>query len=152
MTVAAATATAATALEMGRWSIVSSDDNTLNISFDGNEAINAPSGESFSYEIPKGDARVYRITKAVASVGDIVADTAESNTLSAVIAAGQCVVAATRDIDSVGLYDLSGRCVARVDGIGHVQAVFDIDLRPGVYIVAADMVGGDRLTSKVTAK
>lgn len=112
----------------------------------------APSGESFSYEIPRGDARVYRITKAVASVGDIVADTAESNTLSAVIAAGQCVVAATRDIDSVGLYDLSGRCVARVDGIGHVQAVFDIDLRPGVYIVAADMVGGDRLTSKVTAK
>ena len=111
-----------------------------------------PSADYFYYKVPKGDARIYRITKSVSSVGEIVNDDNTKPALSAVIAAGQCVVAASSDIDIVTVYDLSGRVVAQVADIHHVQAVFDINARSGVYIVEARMEDGTVQTIKVENK
>ena len=106
----------------------------------------------FYYKVPKGDARIYRITKSVSSVGEIVNDDNTKTALSAVIAAGQCVVAASSDIDIVTVYDVSGCVVAQVADIHHVQAVFDITVSPGVYIVEARMEDGTTITTKVVSK
>lgn len=111
-----------------------------------------PKASTFSYDVPGGDVRLYRITKAVAGVEDIVVDAESGNTLSAVISGGQCVVAADRDIAEVSVYDLSGRLVAAVSDINHVQAVFDINAGSGVYIVNALLADGSRVSAKVMTR
>lgn len=111
-----------------------------------------PAANSFSYSVPKGDVRLYRITKASSGVDDIISDIADTPSLSAVISGNECVVAASSEMSSVDLYDLSGRCINRVDGINHVQAVFEVNVRPGVYIVKATMADGTTLSKKIIAK
>lgn len=108
--------------------------------------------ESFDYSVPAGDVRVFRLAKVVAGVDDIVVDRTARPSVSAVIAGNECVVSSSAEMASVALYDLSGRCVARVDNINHVQAVFDVNVQKGVYIVNAIMADGTTLSSKITAR
>lgn len=108
--------------------------------------------ESFKYNVPAGDVRVYRLAKAVSGVEDIAVDKTEEASISVVISGNECVVSASSDMSSVELYDLSGRCLARVDDVNHVQAVFDVNVQSGVYVVSAVMADGTRLSQKTTAR
>lgn len=107
---------------------------------------------AFNYSVPAGDVRVYRITKAVAGVDDILADKGGEQSISAVISGNECVVSSSGNMSSVKLYDLSGRCVGGVDGVDHMQAVFEVNLQKGVYIVRAVMADGSVISRKTAAR
>ncbi|MBD5229300.1 MAG: T9SS type A sorting domain-containing protein [Bacteroidales bacterium] len=112
----------------------------------------AKDADSFKYNVPAGDVRVYRISKVTSGVDDITVDKAEAATLTAVISGNECVVSASADIASVELYDLSGRCLSRADNVNHVQAVMNVNVQSGVYIVNAVMADGTRLSHKTIAR
>ncbi len=111
-----------------------------------------PSNTSFSCQIPAADARIYRIAKVLSGVGDIAIDEEINNSISAAIAGNECVVACAKEISSVQVYDLNSRIVAQASDVHHVQAVFDINVHPGVYIIEARMEDGTSLTTKVVSK
>lgn len=111
-----------------------------------------PTTYSFSYEIPAADARLFRIEKVVSGVDDITIDEEIDDAISVAIAGNECVVACSREISSVQVYDLSGRYVAGVDNVNHVQADFEVNVQGGVYIVNANMADGTKLTQKVLAR
>lgn len=111
-----------------------------------------PLDNSFAYNVPKGDVRLYRLTKMTAGADGIVADECAAASLSAVITGNECVVAASADMSSVMLYDLSGRCVGRADGVDHTQAVIEVNVSGGIYIVKALMADGTALAQKVAAR
>lgn len=109
--------------------------------------------DGFKYSVPAADVCLFRLTKVVAGVDDVmVDDDAAAPKLSAAIGANQCVVAASTDMASVALFDLSGRRIAQVDDVNHVQATFDVNVQSGVYIVSAVMADGTTLSTKVNAR
>ena len=111
-----------------------------------------PSNTSFSCQIPAADARIYRIAKVVSGVGDVTIDEEIDNSISVAISGNECVVACSKEISSVQVYDLNSRIVAQASDVHHVQAVFDINVHPGVYIIEARMEDGTSLTTKVVSK
>lgn len=111
-----------------------------------------PGTSSFDYSVPKGDARVYRIEKVTSGVDDVIADRSDAPFITAVIADGRCLVAASGDISGVALYDMSGRLAASVAGVNHVQATLPVNVGKGIYMVSATMADGTRLSAKVLAK
>ena len=111
-----------------------------------------PDNTSFSCQIPSADARIYRIAKVVSGVGDVTIDEEIDNSISVAISGNECVVACSKEISSVQVYDLSGRYVAGVDNVNHIQASFEINVQSGVYIVNANMSDGTVLTEKVIAR
>jgi len=111
-----------------------------------------PEESSFDYDVPGGDVRVYRIAKGVSGVDDIVAGRSSADTVSAVIAAGQCVVAAGKEISGVTVYDISGRRIAHEGNINHLQAVFDINVGQGVYLIDVVMSDGSCFTTRIIAR
>ena len=111
-----------------------------------------PSNTSFSCQLPAADARIYRIAKVVSGVGDVTIDEEIDNSISVAISGNECVVACSKEISSVQVYDLNGRLVAQTTDVHHVQSVFEINVAPGVYIVEARMEDGTSLTTKAVAK
>lgn len=111
-----------------------------------------PQSSVFTYSVPPADVRLFRITKVVSGIEDIVVDDDSRHSLSAVISGNECVVSANADMASVTLHDLSGRTLARVDDINHVHAAFDVNVQKGVYIVSAVMADGTMISQKVAAK
>ena len=111
-----------------------------------------PSNTSFSCEIPAADARIYRIAKVVSGVGDVTIDEEIDNSISVAISGNECVVACSKEISSVQIYDLSGRYVAGIDDVNHIQASLEVNVQSGVYIVNANMSDGTVLTEKVIAR
>lgn len=111
-----------------------------------------PLKSSFNYSVPAGDVCLYRIEKVTAGVDEILADTSARPSLSAVISGNECVVAASSDMSSVMLCDLSGRCLRHVTGINSLQTVFDVNVQGGVYIVKAILTDGTTLSRKIMAR
>lgn len=107
---------------------------------------------SFSYNVPGGDVKVFRLAKVTSGVDDIIIDSASAPAMTAVISGNECVVAANADMASVALYDMNGRCISRLDGINHVQATMEVNVQKGIYIVRATMADGTTLTAKVMNK
>ena len=111
-----------------------------------------PSTTSFSCTVPAADARIYRISKVVSGVGDVTIDEEIDNTISVAISGNECVVACSKEISSVQVYDLSGRYVAGIDNVNHIQASFEVNVQNGVYLVNTKMADGAVLTEKVLAR
>ena len=111
-----------------------------------------PDNTSFSCQIPSADARIYRIAKVVSGVGDVTIDEEIDNSISVAISGNECVVACSKEISSVQVYDLSGRYVAGIDDVNHIQASLEVNVQSGVYIVNANMSDGTVLTEKVIAR
>ena len=106
----------------------------------------------FSYEVPAGDCRVYRIAKKdFSGIEDVTADKAESS-LSAVITRTDCTVASPETISAVRVFDLSGKLMASADEINHMQASIPMTAAPGVYIVNATLASGVNVSTKVISK
>ena len=107
--------------------------------------------EGFISEVPKADARVYRIEKnSWSGVEDLEAEAIAAPRLSAFFMAdGTCRVDAGAEIESVAAYLADGSLVGEVSDVRDINVTFPVSALPGSpVIISCLLTDGSRLTAK----
>jgi alpha-galactosidase len=109
-------------------------------------------GEGFKYEVPKSDARVYRIEKrswnGVEAIGD---ESTPAERLTAFFTtSGNCRVDAGATILSLRAWSVAGALIAQADNINDSNYTFPVSAAEGsVIIIDCTLADGTHLSAKV---
>ena len=100
-----------------------------------------------SYDVPKKDARVYRMTK---SVNTAIADVRGDVSTLCLKSVGDNVVNVSADvaIESVAVYNTAGVLLSRMLSVDATSADIALPINNGVYIIKAVLAGGETVVRK----
>lgn len=110
-----------------------------------------PDADGISYKVPKGDVKVFRITKndykPTEGAGDITSD-GDCNSVAVNLCGNILNVAATKAISLVSVYGLQGNLVAQGRPNAHTADIA-LDCPAGVYVTAVILCDGSMSYNKI---
>ncbi|MBD5281318.1 MAG: hypothetical protein HDS35_12420 [Bacteroides sp.] len=135
-------------IEFSRIGIDPAEVGTIKELWTGEEIV--PGEKSFSYNVPKADARVYRISKgSFGAVDGVEAELSAAWVKAFVISTGACRVCASSEISSVRLYDINGALLGEKLNVADSNTTLEAPVLPGsVVIVECVLADGTRLSAK----
>lgn len=103
----------------------------------------------FKVEVPKADARVYRIEFTWSAGGDNIRDDRAAARVEVGNCPGGILVSASEMIDSVEVYGVDGSLLSRVTDVASETAEVEVALPSGVVMVRVGLSEGDTAVEKL---